>query len=125
MAVEQHHRQRRDHLRRRVRDSVVFNNVFVHSYCNIEQSILMQGGNIGRGARLRRVICDKYVHHRRRRRASAEKPDGRRAALPRQPERHRRHPEGRHRTARGAAVVEHARCRPPAASSPASTNPAR
>jgi len=45
----------------RVRDSVVFNNVFVHSYCNIEQSILMQGGNIGRGARLRRVICDKYV----------------------------------------------------------------
>ena len=45
----------------RVRDSVVFNNVFVHSYCNIEQSILMQGGNIGRGVRLHRVICDKYV----------------------------------------------------------------
>jgi glucose-1-phosphate adenylyltransferase len=45
----------------RVRDSVVFNNVFVHSYCEVEQSILMQGGNIGRGARLRRVICDKFV----------------------------------------------------------------
>ena len=45
----------------RVRDSVVFNNVFVHSYCAVEQSILMQGGNIGRGVRLRRVICDKYV----------------------------------------------------------------
>ena len=45
----------------RVRDSVVFNNVFVHSYCDIDQSILMQGGNIGRGVRLRRVICDKYV----------------------------------------------------------------
>lgn len=45
----------------RVRNSVVFNNVFVHSYCQIEQSILMQGGNIGRGARLHRVICDKYV----------------------------------------------------------------
>jgi glucose-1-phosphate adenylyltransferase len=44
-----------------VRDSVVFNNVFVHSFCEIEQSILMQGGNIGRGVRLRRVICDKYV----------------------------------------------------------------
>ncbi len=45
----------------RVRNSVVFNNVFVHSYCDIDQSILMQGGNIGRGVRLRRVICDKYV----------------------------------------------------------------
>ena len=45
----------------RVRDSVVFNNVFVHSYCDVDRSILMQGGNIGRGVRLRRVICDKYV----------------------------------------------------------------
>ena len=45
----------------RVRDSVVFNNVFVHSFCEIDGSILMQGGNVGRGARLRRVICDKYV----------------------------------------------------------------
>jgi glucose-1-phosphate adenylyltransferase len=45
----------------RVRDSVVFNNVFVHSYCEIDQSILMQGSNIGRGVRLHRVICDKYV----------------------------------------------------------------
>lgn len=44
-----------------VRDSVVFNNVFIHSYCDIAESILMQGGNIGRGVRLRRVICDKYV----------------------------------------------------------------
>jgi len=44
-----------------VRDSVVFNNVFVHSYCDVQQSILMQGGNIGRGVHLRRVICDKYV----------------------------------------------------------------
>jgi glucose-1-phosphate adenylyltransferase len=45
----------------RVRDSVVFNNVFVHSYCQVDNSILMQGCNIGRGVRLRRVICDKYV----------------------------------------------------------------
>ncbi len=44
-----------------VSNSVVFNNVFVHSYCDIHESILMQGGNIGRGVRLRRVICDKYV----------------------------------------------------------------
>ena len=41
--------------------SVVFNNVFVHSYCDIDESILMQGSNVGRGCRLRRVICDKYV----------------------------------------------------------------
>jgi glucose-1-phosphate adenylyltransferase len=41
--------------------SVVFNNVFVHSYCDIDESILMQGTNVGRGCRLRRVICDKYV----------------------------------------------------------------
>ncbi|MBX3028461.1 glucose-1-phosphate adenylyltransferase [bacterium] len=45
----------------RVQDSVVFNNVFVHSFCDIAESILMQGSNIGRSARLRRVICDKYV----------------------------------------------------------------
>lgn len=45
----------------RVLNSVVFNNVFVHSYCQIDQSILMQGANIGRSVRLRRVICDKYV----------------------------------------------------------------
>jgi glucose-1-phosphate adenylyltransferase len=45
----------------RVHDSVVFNNVFVHSFCEIGESILMQGGNIGRSVRLHRVICDKYV----------------------------------------------------------------
>ena len=45
----------------RVSNSIVFNNVFVHSYCEIDQCILMQGSNIGRKARLRRVICDQYV----------------------------------------------------------------
>lgn len=45
----------------RVRDSVIFSNVFVHSYCEVDQSIILHGGNIGRGVRLRRVICDKYV----------------------------------------------------------------
>jgi glucose-1-phosphate adenylyltransferase len=45
----------------RVRDSVVFNNVFVHSYCEVDNSILMQSCNVGRGVRLRRVICDKFV----------------------------------------------------------------
>jgi glucose-1-phosphate adenylyltransferase len=44
-----------------VKRSVVFSNVFVHSYCEIEDSILLQGCNIGRGVRLRRVICDQYA----------------------------------------------------------------
>ena len=41
--------------------SVIFNNVFIHSYAEISESILMQGCNIGRKARLSKVICDKYV----------------------------------------------------------------
>jgi glucose-1-phosphate adenylyltransferase len=45
----------------KVVNSVVFNNVFIHSYCDIADSILMQGCNIGRGVHLDRVICDKYV----------------------------------------------------------------
>jgi glucose-1-phosphate adenylyltransferase len=44
-----------------VRDSVIFNNVFVHSYSEVSDSVLMQGCNIGRHSRLRRVICDKNV----------------------------------------------------------------
>lgn len=45
----------------RVRDSVIFSNVFVHSYSEVEESILMPGCNVGRGVRLKRVICDKFV----------------------------------------------------------------
>lgn len=44
-----------------VQRSVVFANVFVHSYADVTDSILMQGCAVGRGARLRRVICDKSV----------------------------------------------------------------
>ncbi|OFV86888.1 MAG: glucose-1-phosphate adenylyltransferase [Acidobacteria bacterium RBG_16_68_9] len=44
-----------------VRNSVVFHNVFVHSYAEVDECILMQGCSVGRNARLRRVICDKYV----------------------------------------------------------------
>jgi glucose-1-phosphate adenylyltransferase len=44
-----------------VSNSIVFSNVFVHSFAEVDQSILFNGCNIGRGARLRRVICDKYV----------------------------------------------------------------
>jgi len=41
--------------------SVVFNNVFVHSYSDVDESILMHGTNVGRACKLRRVICDKFV----------------------------------------------------------------
>ena len=45
----------------KVSNSVVFSNVFVHSYADIDECILMPGCSIGRGVRLRRVICDKFV----------------------------------------------------------------
>jgi len=44
-----------------VRNSVIFPNVFVHSYADVDECILMQGCSVGRRVRLRRVICDKYV----------------------------------------------------------------
>ncbi len=44
-----------------VRDSVIFNNVFLHSGSQLDACIVMQGANIGRGASLRRTICDKGV----------------------------------------------------------------
>lgn len=44
-----------------VTDSVVFNNVFIHSYAEVSGSILFTGCNIGRGVKLSKVICDKYV----------------------------------------------------------------
>jgi glucose-1-phosphate adenylyltransferase len=45
----------------RAEESVIFNNVFVHSHADIRESILMQGCNIGRSVTLNKVICDKYV----------------------------------------------------------------
>ena len=44
-----------------VRQSVVFANVFVHSYAEVTGSILMQHCAVGRHARLKNVICDKGV----------------------------------------------------------------
>ncbi len=44
-----------------VRGSVIFNNVFLHSGSQLDSCIVMQGSNIGRGAALRRTICDKGV----------------------------------------------------------------
>jgi glucose-1-phosphate adenylyltransferase len=44
-----------------VRGSVLCPNVRVHSFCTIEESILMPGVRVGRHARLRRVIVDRDV----------------------------------------------------------------
>ena len=41
--------------------SVLCPNVRVHSFCHIEQSILMPGGRVGRHARVRRAIIDRDV----------------------------------------------------------------
>jgi len=43
-----------------VRGSVVGRNVRIHSHCIIEDSILMDRVEIGRGCRIRRAIIDKY-----------------------------------------------------------------
>jgi len=44
-----------------VRDSVVGRNVFIHSYSEIDQSILMDNVDVGRYARIKRTIIDKNV----------------------------------------------------------------
>jgi glucose-1-phosphate adenylyltransferase len=45
----------------RTSGSILCPNVRVHSFCTIEQSILMPGVRVGRHARLRRVIVDRDV----------------------------------------------------------------
>ena len=44
-----------------VRNSILSPGVFVHSYTEIHDSIVMHEVEIGRGARIRRAIVDKYV----------------------------------------------------------------
>ncbi len=44
-----------------VRDSVIGRNVFIHSYSEVNQSILMDNVDIGRHARIKRTIIDKNV----------------------------------------------------------------
>ena len=46
----------------RVFDSVLGRNVFVHSWSEIRDSIIMDGVDIGRRCRIRRAIIDKNVH---------------------------------------------------------------
>jgi glucose-1-phosphate adenylyltransferase len=45
----------------RVTGSILCPNVRVHSFCDIEQTILMQGVRVGRHARIRRAIIDRDV----------------------------------------------------------------
>lgn len=44
-----------------VKNSVLSRNVFIHSYSKIEDSIILDRADIGRGARLRRCIVDKFA----------------------------------------------------------------
>jgi len=44
----------------RVRNSILSPNVFVHSYAEVTDSIIMSGVEVGRGAKVRRAIVDKY-----------------------------------------------------------------
>jgi glucose-1-phosphate adenylyltransferase len=45
-----------------VRNSVLGRSVFVHSYSHIEDSVVMDYAEIGRHARIRRAIIDKWVY---------------------------------------------------------------
>ena len=51
----------------RISGSVLCPNVRVHSFCDVEQSILMPGVRVGRHARIRRAIIDRDVLHPARR----------------------------------------------------------
>lgn len=44
----------------RVRNSILSPDVFIHSYAEVIDSIIMSGVEIGRGAKIRRAIIDKY-----------------------------------------------------------------
>ena len=43
-----------------VRRSMLFSRVYVHSYATVEDSVILPDADIGRSARLRRVIIDKH-----------------------------------------------------------------
>ena len=45
-----------------IRNSILGRSVFVHSYSDIDDSVVMDYCNIGRHARIRRAIIDKNVH---------------------------------------------------------------
>jgi glucose-1-phosphate adenylyltransferase len=43
-----------------VRRSLLFSNVRVHSYCTIEDSVVLPDVQINRGCKVRRAVIDKY-----------------------------------------------------------------
>jgi glucose-1-phosphate adenylyltransferase len=43
-----------------VKRSLLFHNVHVHSYCSVEDSVILPNVEIGRGVHLRRTVVDKY-----------------------------------------------------------------
>jgi glucose-1-phosphate adenylyltransferase len=44
-----------------VRNSLLFSNARLHSYCQVESAVILPNANIARGARLTRVIVEKGV----------------------------------------------------------------
>ena len=45
-----------------IKSSILSPKVMIHSYVEVEDSILMEGVDIGRYAKIRRTIIDKEVH---------------------------------------------------------------
>ena len=45
-----------------VTNSVLFSSVRVHSYCEIDQAVILPDVTIGRGARLKKVVIDRRCH---------------------------------------------------------------
>lgn len=45
-----------------VRRSVLFTGVHIHSFCNLEETIILPGADIGRRCRLRKVVVDEGCH---------------------------------------------------------------
>ena len=42
-----------------IRNSILFSNVRVHSYCDVREAVVLPEVEIGRGARLKRVVIDQ------------------------------------------------------------------
>ena len=45
-----------------VRRSLLFSNVVVHSYCTIEDSVVLGDVDIGRDSTIRRAVIDRHCH---------------------------------------------------------------
>jgi glucose-1-phosphate adenylyltransferase len=45
-----------------VRRSVLFTGVNIHSYCSVDEAVILPGADIGQGCRLRKVVVDEACH---------------------------------------------------------------